>query len=393
MSDGRATKTIRRRAVIVAGALLPPVLAVGAAQAAPSVAPAAPAETAAVATVPARGPLVLGHRGAAGYRPEHTTASYELAVRMGADYIEPDLVPTKDGVLVARHENEIGSTTDVAQRPEFASRKTTKTIDGQKVTGWFTEDFTLAELKSLRAVERLPDVRQHNTLYDGRYQVPTLQEVIDLAERLSREHHRRISIIPEMKHPTYFRSIGLPLEGALATTLKRNGLDRPDGRAIVQSFEPTSLRIIDKQVRVPLLQTISATGAPYDTIANGKGPTYAEMITPAGLKEVASYADWIGPDKNLVIPLKSDGSLGTPSPLVKNAHAAGLKVAPYTFRNENQFLPTDLRTGTAPGDYGKALKEYDAFYRAGIDALFSDNPDTAVIARNEFLGGRPTRSS
>ncbi|MFG2000762.1 glycerophosphodiester phosphodiesterase [Spirillospora sp. NPDC048911] len=367
-----------KAALLAAGAMLLPMLAVvGSAEAAPAGNAAA-----------ARGPLVVGHRGASGYRPEHTLASYELAVRLGADYIEPDLVPTKDGQLVARHENEISGTTDVAKHPEFTGRRTTKTIDGAKVTGWFTEDFTLAELKTLRAAERLPDIRQENTLYNGRYQVPTLQEVIDLAKRLSRKNDRRVGIFPETKHPTYFRSIGLPLEPAVIRTLKRNGLDHRDGRAIVQSFEPTSLQMLTKSLRVPALQAISATGAPYDTIANGTGPTFAQMITPAGLKQVRTYADWIGPEKNLVIPRKADGSLGTPSSLVKDAHAARLKVCPYTFRNENDFLPTDLRNGTVKSDYGQALKEYDLFYRTGIDALFSDNPDTAIVARTEFLGSR-----
>ncbi|MFC5749973.1 glycerophosphodiester phosphodiesterase [Actinomadura rugatobispora] len=378
MAAGGTTRRIqrgRRRGVALLGAaaVLLPLLTV----AAPAT--AAPAERGRAA------PIVLGHRGASGYRPEHTLASYELAVQMGADYIEPDLVPTKDGQLVARHENEIGGTTDVGTRTEFAGRRTTKTIDGRPVTGWFTEDFTLAELMTLRAVERLPDVRQHNTLYNGRYQVPTLQEVVDLAKRLGREHRRRVGIFPETKHPTYFRSIGLPLENTLISTLKRNGLDHRDGRAIVQSFEPTSLRTLDKALSVPVLQALSTSGAPYDTVAGGQGPTYAEMVTPAGLKEISTYADWIGPEKTLVIPNKADGTIGTPTPLVKDAHAAGLKVSPYTFRNENQFLPADLRNGTAPGAYGQALKEYDLFYRTGIDGLFSDNPDTAIIARTEFL--------
>ncbi|KAB2344452.1 glycerophosphodiester phosphodiesterase [Actinomadura rudentiformis] len=365
------TRGRRKAAIVAASAVLLPLLAtVGSAQAAP-------------AGEKARGPIVIGHRGSAGYRPEHTAASYELAVRMGADYIEPDLVPTKDGQLVSRHENEIGGTTDVASRPEFAARKATKTIDGRKVTGWFTEDFTLAELKTLRAVERLPAVRQRNTLYDGRYQVLTLQEIIDLAKRLSREHHRRVGVFPETKHPTYFRSIGLPLEPALIATVKRNGLNRPDGRVIVQSFEPTSLQTLNKALRVPVWQAIATSGAPYDTVAGGKGPTYADMVKPAGLKQIAGYADWIGPDKSLVIALKPDGSMGAPTTLVKDAHAARLRIGPYTFRNENQFLPADLRNGTVPTDYGKALTEYERFLAAGVDAIVTDNPDTAVTARTE----------
>lgn len=371
-----ARVTRRKAALLAAAAVLVPAATVSAVSAV-STAQAAPHAAA---------PAIFGHRGAAGYRPEHTAGSYELAVQMGADYIEPDLVPTKDGVLVARHENEIGGTTDVASHPEFASRKTTKTVDGTKVTGWFTEDFTLPELKTLRAVERLPAVRQRNTLYNGRYQVPTLQEVIDLAKGLGAKYHRTVGVIPETKHPTYFRSIGLPLEGTLAKTLKSNGLDKRDGRAIVQSFEPSSLRLLRKELRVQALQDLSATGAPYDTVATGKGPTFAEMITPAGLKEIRAYAEWIGPDKSLVISLKPDGSLGSPTALVKDAHDAKLKVGPYTFRNENQFLPADLRNGTVPSDYGQAFKEYEAFFKAGVDGLFSDNSDTAVAARNDFLG-------
>ncbi|WP_433337265.1 glycerophosphodiester phosphodiesterase [Spirillospora sp. CA-294931] len=370
------TRSRAKVAALAATAVLLPVLAVvGPADAAPG-------------KDRARGPIVLGHRGASGYRPEHTVAAYELAVKLGADYIEPDLVPTKDGQLVARHENEIGGTTDVAARPEFAARKATKTIDGKAVTGWFTEDFTLAELRTLRAAERLPATRQHNTLYNGRYQIATLQEVIDLAKRLSRVHDRRIGIVPETKHPTYFRSIGLPLEDRLITALRRNGLDTRDGRAIVQSFEPTSLRLLDKGLKVPVLQALSASGAPYDTVANGQGPTFAEMVKPAGLKEIATYADWIGPEKNLVIPRKADGTLGVPTTLVKDAHAARLKVAPYTFRNENEFLPADLRNGTVKSDYGQALKEYELYYKTGIDAVFSDNSDTAVVAREELHGDK-----
>ncbi|GAA3960233.1 glycerophosphodiester phosphodiesterase [Actinomadura viridis] len=330
-------------------------------------------------------PIVVGHRGAPGHRPEHTLASYELAVRMRADYIEPDVVPTKDGHLVARHENEIGRTTDVARHPEFARRRTTKTIDGRKVTGWFTEDFTLAELRTLRAVERMPGLRPRNTRYDRRFRIPTVQEVVDLAGRLGRRHGRRVGIFPEVKHPTYFRSIGLPLEGRLAALLRRNGLNRPDGRVIVQSFEPAALRRLDRALNVTILQSIAPSGAPYDTVARGAGPTFDEMVTPEGLKEIGTYADWIAPEKGRVIPLRADGSLGTPTSLVPDAHAAGLKVAAYTFRDENRFLPADLRDGTAPGARGRALREYDLFYRTGIDGLFSDHPGTAVLARTRYL--------
>jgi glycerophosphoryl diester phosphodiesterase len=332
----------------------------------------------------ARGPLVFGHRGAAGYRPEHTLDSYELAARMGADFIEPDLVSTKDGVLVARHENEISGTTDVADRPEFADRRATKTIDGRSITGWFTEDFTIAELRTLRAKERIAEVRQRNTLYNGRYQVPTLQEVIDLAKKLSKELRRNIGIAPETKHPTYFRSIGLPLEPGLVQTLNRNNLNHPDARVVVQSFEVGNLIELNRVLRVDLVQLTEAQGAPYDFIASGDPRTYADLITPAGLREIATYADVLGPEKGQIIPRNAEGFLQQPTTLVTNAHAAGLQVVPYTFRNENAFLPADFRSSADPVAYGNAFAEYERFFATGIDGLFSDNTDTAVEARSVF---------
>jgi glycerophosphoryl diester phosphodiesterase len=333
---------------------------------------------------PSRGdePLVIAHRGASGYRPEHTLAAYALGARMGADYIEPDLVSTKDGVLVARHENEIGGTTDVASHPEFAGRRTTKTIDGVSITGWFTEDFTLAELKTLRAIERIPAVRQRNTLYNGRYEVPTLQEVIDLARRLSRELDRPIGIYPETKHPTYFRGIGLDLEDPLVRVLRRNDLDERRSNVFVQSFEIGNLQELDDRIGTPLVQLFGATGAPYDTVASGNPKPYSEMATQAGLREIARYADGVGPEKGYVIPRDAAGNLTAPTTFVRDAHRNDLVVHPYTFRNENAFLPANLRVGTDPNAYGNAFGEYAAFYAAGVDGLFSDNPDTAIEARD-----------
>ncbi|GGS19936.1 glycerophosphodiester phosphodiesterase [Actinokineospora fastidiosa] len=333
-------------------------------------------------------PLVIGHRGASGYRPEHTLAAYELAARMGADFIEPDLVSTKDGVLVARHEPEIGGTTDVAERPEFADRKRTKVLDGVRVTGWWTEDFTLAELKTLRAVERIPELRQQNTVYDGRYEVPTLQEVIDLARRLSRELRRDIGIYPETKHPTYFQQLGLPLEPELVRVLNRNGLNHPKAKVFVQSFEVANLKQLDRQLRVPLVQLTSASGRPYDFTVSGDPRTYRDLMTPAGLREVATYADGLGPAKDSVIPRDAAGNLGQPTSLVRDAHAVGLKVHPYTFRAENQFLPANLRSSTNPADYGDLFAELDAFWRAGVDGVFADNPDIAVVSRDEAFARR-----
>ncbi|MDV6014653.1 glycerophosphodiester phosphodiesterase [Haloechinothrix sp. LS1_15] len=329
------------------------------------------------------GQAVIAHRGASGYRPEHTLEAYELAARMGADYLEPDLVATADGVLVARHENEIGQTTDVAERPEFADRETTKIVEGEKVTGWFTEDFTLAELKTLRATTRLPDLRENNTIYDGRYEVPTYQEIIDLAAELSRELNRPIGTYPETKHPSYFDSIGLPLEPELVRVLERNGLNRPSAPVYVQSFEVGSLRKLSEHVRVPLVQLIAAEGAPYDFIESGEARTYDDLVTPEGLEEIAGYADGIGPAKDRVIPRDADGYLDQPTSLVADAHAEGLVVHPWTFRNENAFLPEGLRTSDDDARYGHALDEYEAFLDTGIDGMFTDHPDTAVAARDE----------
>jgi glycerophosphoryl diester phosphodiesterase len=329
---------------------------------------------------PARS-LVIGHRGASGYRPEHTLASYELAARMGADFIEPDLVSTKDGVLVARHEPEISGTTDVSARPEFADRRRTVTLDGISVTGWWTHDFTLAELKTLRAVERLPAVRQRNTLYNGLFEVPTFQEVLDLRARLSRELGRVIGVYPETKHPTYFRALGLALEEPLVATLRRNGLDHSRAPVFVQSFEPVNLRDLHTRLRlrVPKVFLTGAAGGPF----NDPRP-YADYLTPAGLAELSTFVDGIGPDKSQIIPRLADGSLGVPTSLVGDAHEAGLVLHPYTFRAENQFLPTDLRVGTDPNAYGRALDEQITFLRAGIDGLFTDQADIGVLARIFF---------
>jgi glycerophosphoryl diester phosphodiesterase len=328
-------------------------------------------------------PIVIAHRGASGYLPEHTLAGYALAARIGADYIEPDLVSTKDGVLVARHENEIGGTTDVADHPEFAARRRTKTIDGLALTGWFTEDFTLPELKTLRAKERIPAIRPRNTLYDGRYQVPTFQEVIDLSKRLSRELGRRIGIYPETKHPTYFRTIGLPLEEPLVKALRRNDLDDRSDKVFVQSFEVSNLKWLDDRIDVPLVQLQSGpTGKPYDFVVSGDPRTYGDMATPAGLREVARYADGIGPSKDYIVPRDATRRSLPPTTFVEDAHRAGLLVHPYTFRNENSFLPLELRTSPDPAAYGRALAEYEQFFALGVDGLFSDNSDTAVEARD-----------
>ena len=331
-------------------------------------------------------PTVFGHRGAAGLRPEHTASGYRIGAQVGADYLEPDLVPTKDGQLVDRHEPEIGGTTDVASHPEFANRKKTVTIDGVKTTGWFTFDFTLKELRTLRAVERIPAIRQHNTLYNGIDKIPTLQEDIDQIESLGREYHRTIGIVPEIKHSTFFRSIGLPMENRVLAVLRRNGLDkkRPAIPTVIQSFEVGNLQYLHKVSPIPLVQLTSATGAPADFVASGDKRTYADLTSPAGLKQVAKYATWLGPDKAQITPVDADGNLTKPTTLVKDSHRVGLKVVPYTFRNENSFLPKNFRRGTNPADFGDAFAEYKLLFGLGVDGVFSDDPDTAVAARAKF---------
>ena len=332
-------------------------------------------------------PIVIGHRGASGYRPEHTLASYRLAIRLGADYVEPDLVSTKDGVLVARHENEISGTTDVADHPEFADRRTTKTIDGRAVTGWFTEDFTLAELKTLRAKERLPEVRPDNTRYDGRFEVPTFQEVLDLVKEESRRSGRRIGVYPETKHPTYFDSIDLSLEEPLVRTLRRNGLDKSRSKVFIQSFETGNLRDLDEMTKAPLVQLVDAQGAPYDLVAAGDPRKYADLITPDGLDEIAEYADGLGANKELVLPRDpGSGATGEPSALVGDAHAEDLIVHVWTLRDENQFMATNFRRGTNPNAKGDIFAEVTAFLEAGVDGVFADYPDSAVDARDEWVG-------
>jgi glycerophosphoryl diester phosphodiesterase len=336
-------------------------------------------------------PIVIGHRGASGYRPEHTLASYQLAIEMGADYIEPDLVSTKDGVLVARHENEIGGTTDVGDHPEFGDRFTTKTIDGVAISGWFTEDFTLAELKTLRARERIPAVRPDNAAFDGQFEIPTLQEVIDLVKRTEKSEPNRargrIGIYPETKHPTYFDSIGLSLEEELVEVLHKNGYRGPNSPVFIQSFEVGNLMELNEMTRLPLVQLVSDTGAPYDFVVSGDPRTYADMVTPAGLTEVATYADGIGANKNLIFPRDAANNLLAQTTLIADAHAVDLIVHAWTFRAENTFLPNEFRQGNpADADYmiqfGDLIGEIQLFLDAGLDGFFTDQPDLGVEARN-----------
>ncbi|MBE9128799.1 DUF86 domain-containing protein [Coleofasciculus sp. LEGE 07092] len=340
-------------------------------------------------------PLVIAHRGASGYRPEHTLAAYELAIEMGADYIEPDLVITKDGVLVVRHENAIAilnpdtgevieATTDVVERPEFADRLTTKIIDGQELTGWFTEDFNLAELKTLRAKERLPQLR--GTEFDNLFEVPTLEEVIQLAQSKSAELGRTIGIYPETKHPTYFDSIRLSLEEPLVEILNQYGYTEPQAPVFIQSFETANLKDLNEMTEVLLVQLLNVSGQPYDFIndldpSDNSDRTYLDLATPAGLAKIAEYADGIGVNKRLIVPTGTDRSLVDPTSLVEDAHAEGLLVHAWTFRNEDVFL--------APDYQGNPELEYQQFFSLGIDGLFSDFPDKAFEVASQLYPFTP----
>ncbi|MDJ1132302.1 glycerophosphodiester phosphodiesterase [Streptomyces iconiensis] len=330
-------------------------------------------------------PAVVAHRGTSGYRPEHTLGSYQLALDMGADVIEQDLVPTKDGHLVCRHENDITATTDVSEHPEFAGRKTTKKVDGAELTGWFTEDFTLKELKTLRAKERIPKQRQHNTLYDGRWDVPTFEEVLDWAEEQGKRRGRRVWLHIETKHPTYFRKLGLGLEKPLARLLRRYGRHRAGSPNFVQSFEPSSIQKLAELLDCPGVVLLSGLASrPWDFVEAGDPRTVADLVKPDGLKWIARFARGIGPTLDLVIPRKPDGTLGEATTLVRDAHAQKLVLHPYTMRNENSFLPVDFRKGSDPNAYGDAFGAFRRYFETGIDGIFSDNCDTALLAAEDF---------
>jgi len=322
--------------------------------------------------MPAHAPIVIAHRGASGERPEHTLAAYELAIEQGADFIEPDLVVTRDGVLVARHENEISGTTDVADHPGFADRRATRTIDGQQVTGWFVEDFTLAELRTLRARERLPQLRVANTRFDGQFAVPTLAEVIALVRARESATGRPIGIYPELKHPAYLAQHGHDVVALLVDQLHAAGYRGAEDPVFIQCFEVAPLVRLRALTALRLIQLASADGGPADR----PGLTYAAMLADSALPRIADYADGVGVELSLVV-----GSDGVPTGLVGAAHAGGLAVHAWTLRRENAFLPPSLRRGedpAAPGDYAAMWR---VLAQAGVDGVFTDNPREAVQAR------------
>jgi glycerophosphoryl diester phosphodiesterase len=326
-------------------------------------------------------PLLIAHRGASGYRPEHTLACYELAILQGADYLEPDIVATKDGELVVRHENEIGGTTDVARHPEFADRRTTKEVDGEKQTGWFTEDFTLAELKTLRAVERLPAARPGSTVFDAVHPIATLAEVVELARRSRTADGRRVGICAEIKHPTYFARHGLPLEARVLAVLEAAGYVDEHDPVLIQCFETATLRWLAERTPMHLGQLVDDTGAPYDLRTAGDHRRSADLVTPAGLAEISRYADVVGLSKDLVIPRDATGRLLAPTAVTRHAHDAGLEVYGWTFRRENLFLPVQFRSSDDPYAAGDLRGEMELFLAAGLDCLITDNPDVADEVR------------
>ena len=350
--------------------------------------------TAALAVLPALASarqtkaILYAHRGASALRPEHTLGSYAKAIEDGADFVEPDLVATKDGVLVARHETAITDTTDVATRPEFAARKTRKTIDGEAHDGWFVSDFTFAELKTLRAVERLPTMR--GTAYDGQFQIVSFDEIIDFVAAEAAARGRTIGLIPELKHSTWFAREGLALEDRFVSTLKAHAYTRR-APVVVQSFETANLKALrkaglGKPANVTLAQLVIAGGA-YDKArsADGGSLTYGEMVTARGLRDIAAYADVVAPNTRAVIPLGKDERLAAPTALVADAHKAGLEVVVWTFRPENAFLAADFRSDAGPNarhDAG-SVAEIRRYLETGIDGLFSDDP---ALARQAIDG-------
>ena len=336
--------------------------------------------------------LVVGHRGASALRPEHTLAAYRQAIEDGADIIEPDLVATKDGVLVARHENEISGTTNVATVEKFAGRRVKKVIDGVEFDGWFTEDFTLAELKELRARERIPQFRPGNVEYNDQYEVPTLAEIIALAKEMSAVTGRTIHLYPETKHPTYFQSIKLPLEDRLVATLRADPFTASRATVYIQSFEVANLKYLHQKIGISqpnwkLVQLMEdRERKPYDFVVAGDARTYNDLMTAEGMREVATYAQGVGPYKLTLIKVNAEGTFETATDLVRNAHAAKLLVFPYTFRPENNFLPASLKVAGEPSTRNPegSIKEIQEYLKTGIDGFFTDDPRLGREAVDTF---------
>lgn len=324
-------------------------------------------------------PIIIAHRGASGYRPEHTLASYELAIEQNCDFIEPDLVMTKDGHLICRHENDITNTTNVSQKNEFLNRKTIKIIDGEKHEGWFSEDFTLSEIKTLRAIERLPQLRPQNIKYNEQFEIPTFQEVLELRARKSKEKNRNIGVYPETKHPSYFAKNNLFFDDVLIELLSKYSMNTKESPVFIQSFETQNLISLAKKTKVKLIQLMQEEGGPWNN-QNNYDKTYKQMASIAGLTEISKYAYGIGPEKTMILPRNNDGKLLAPSELINNAHNLGLKLHPWTFRVENYFLPLEFKSSKEPQNHGNLIEEIRLFQQLGIDGFFCDFPDIAYQA-------------
>jgi len=334
------------------------------------------------------GPHIYGHRGAPGSVPENTIGSYRLAAQMGVEFIEFDLVCTKDGHLVDRHEPNLAVSTDVADHPEFADRWRSIEIHGRREEGWFTIDFTLEEIKTLRATEPFPDLRPHTMDLDGDWRVPTLDEILELRAEVSGARGWELGLIPEIKHSSLFRALGFDPELSVMTSLERAGLTDAGPLVRIESFEITNLRRLRAELgyRGVLVFMAEDSGSPLDHLMAGDGRTYADLLTPAALAELAETVDAIGPAKNLVIPRTADDRLGEPTTLVVDCHELGLEVTPYTFRAENHFLPAELRSSADPAALGDYAGELTAFFDAGVDAVFCDQPDLGIEVRDAYRG-------
>jgi glycerophosphoryl diester phosphodiesterase len=319
-------------------------------------------------------PVIVGHRGAPAYRPEHTAASYDLAIDLGADLIEPDVVVSRDGALVVRHENELSRTTDISSRPEFADRRTTRVVGGKERTGWFAEDLTLAEIRTLRAIERMPELRPLNTAYDGQLGILTLAEVVELARRRSTPL-RQIRVLAELKKPTWAAARGLPMAELVATELRRLDAVDPDGTVVVQSFDAPGLRE---------LRALLGDDGPTMYQLVDDAPDGDDLLTNAGLRGVSTYAQGIAPSRHRILPRNAEGQLTGPTDLITRAHHAGLSVIPWTLRAENAYLPRHLQVGDAPDALGDAAGEARLLLGLGVDGLITDFPDIAVAVREEF---------
>ena len=333
-------------------------------------------------------PAVVAHRGASGHRPEHTLDAYRTAIRMGVDDIELDLVSTRDGVLVARHDAELSTTTDVASRADLAHLRTTHTIDGVSQRGWFAQDLTLAQLKTLAACERMPRTRPGNAGFDGAEGIPTLNEVLAMVGTESARRGRTVGVMLELKHAAHHDAIGLPLDEPLLRDLARHGLDHPWARVTLMSFETTVLRRLASRTKLPIIQLIETLSThPADLVAVGDPRSYGDLVTPAGLAWIDEYADGIGPHKSLILPRDSGDAIAEPSTLVRDAHRLWLTVHAWTVRGENRFLPSNLRHGSAPDALGDMAAEVRALLAAGVDGVITDHPEAALSAVRETLVG------